>query len=888
MQHIFMACAKREYFVYNRTMPDTRKSHSKTYPNTLQGAFSEANVMKSIADHRHIEAKWQRYWEDTRQDVADVSHAKKPFYNLMMFPYPSAEGLHVGNMYAFTGSDIYGRFMRMQGYDVFEPIGLDGFGIHSENYALKVGKHPKEHAAASEKHFYEQLHKIGAMFDWTRTVETYNPEYYQWTQWIFIQMFWHGLAYRGVASVNWCSSCKTVLSDEQVVHEGASQAVCERCGNKVEKKSLEQWFFRITAYAGKLLDHLPSLNWSEKVKVAQEAWIGKKDGITITYPIVDAAGKEIGSIDCFTTRPDTNFGATFVGMAPEHQYISHIRKYVSKDIEKQIDSYIETAKKRSETDRTSEGRKKTGVDTGLFCVNQLNDTKMPLYISDFVLSGFGTGVVVGVPGHDLRDFEFATSMSLPIVRVVVGTDGDTGPITKKEQVWEDEGIIVHSQFLDGLSIHEATAVIMKHLEEKGWGKRTTTYHLRDWTVSRQRYWGAPIPMIYCETCAHAHTGEQKSMPGWWTVPDTQLPVLLPDIQDYKPRDDGVGPLAKHKEFYETVCPHCKAPARRETDVCDTFLDSSWYFLRYPSVGSKTTRSLPFDPEATKKWLPVVMYTGGSEHSVLHLMYARFVTMALHDAGFLSFDEPFTNFFAHGLIIKDGAKMSKSKGNVVDPDTYIEKYGADALRMYLMFMGPFADGGDFRDTGIEGMHRFTGRIWRLLTSSANISLEHGDAEIHRQLQRAIARVTDDIPKRRYNTAIAGLMEFVNAAAGAGKMLGTADAKDFVKLIAPFAPHLAEELWLRVTTGGDTIPPEYRSVHVQPWPMYDKNLLIDSSIRFVIQVNGKMRETIPVSRDDAVDQHIMETVAKGSEKVSKFLTTPPKKIIFIPGKLMNFVV
>jgi len=865
------------------------RANSNTTDHTSRVEASAA-IVRGV-DHASIELKWQKFWNESGVDVVDIEGAKKPFYNLMMFPYPSAEGLHVGNMYAFTGSDIYGRYMRMQGYDVFEPIGLDGFGIHSENYALKVGRHPKDHAAMSEKHFYEQLQKIGACFDWTRTVETYHEDYYRWTQWIFVQMFQHGLAYRSTASVNWCDSCKTVLSDEQVVQktlDGVSAQVCERCGNKVEKKSLEQWFFRITAYAGKLLDHLSSLNWSEKVKTAQKTWIGKKDGITITYPVFDQTGKEIGSLDCFTTRPDTNFGATFVVIAPEHQYISHIIKYVSEDIKKSILQYVEQTKKKSETERTLQGRTKTGVYTGLFCVNQLTGTKLPLYISDFVLLGFGTGVVVGVPGHDKRDFEFASVFHLPVVRVVRGTDGKTGDITTIEDVQEDEGVMMNSSFLDGLDIHDATEKIMDYLEEKGWGKRTTTYHLRDWTISRQRYWGAPIPMIYCEHCAKAGVGEQKTMPGWWTVPETALPVVLPDIQDYKPRDDGVGPLAKHKEFYETPCPHCKKLARRETDVCDTFLDSAWYFLRYPSVGSKSASTLPFDPELTKKWLPVSMYTGGAEHSVLHLMYARFVTMALHDFGFLPFDEPFSTFFAHGLVIKDGAKMSKSKGNVVNPDEYIAKYGADALRMYLLFMGPFTDGGDFRDTGMEGMDRFIGRIWRLLTTSANISPEESDEIIHRQLQMAIARVTDDLSKRRYNTAIAALMEFVNTASGDKKRISWKDAKDFVKLLAPFVPHVAEELWLRLTTQGEEIPSSYQTVHKQQWPMYDKSLLIDSTIQFVIQVNGKMRETIPVSREDGENQEKVETMARASEKVQKFFITPPKKVIFVKNKLINFVV
>ncbi|MFH0750150.1 MAG: class I tRNA ligase family protein [Candidatus Gottesmanbacteria bacterium] len=794
-------------------MQDSKKQADTFSAITEPSPTSEANLPpKQVIPHNNIEHKWQAYWKQQHVDVADIASAKKPLYNLMMFPYPSAEGLHVGNMYAFAGSDIYGRYMRMRGYDVFEPIGLDGFGIHSENYALKVGKHPKEHAADSEKHFYEQLHSIGAMFDWTRTVETYHPDYYRWTQWIFVQMFKHGLAYRGKAAVNWCGGCKTVLSDEQVLQkeiDGASYAVCERCGNKVEKKLLEQWFFRITAYAGKLLDHIPSLNWSEKVKGAQEKWIGRSEGMTIKF----------GKIEVFTTRPDTLNAVTFLATS---------------------ELYEEGSKE------------KKGEFSGEYAINSLDGRNIPIWKTNYVAPGYGTGIIMGVPAHDERDMEFASTYHLDIVKK------DPDPT-----LWE-------------------------RIEKEGWGKRTTKYHLRDWTISRQRYWGAPIPMIYCETCAKAKIGEQLSMPGWYAVPEKDLPVLLPDIDDYKPRDDGVGPLAKHKEFYETICPHCGAKAKRETDVCDTFLDSSWYYLRYPSVRCAHSEQVPFDPEITKKWLPVAMYTGGSEHSVLHLMYSRFVTMALHDFGFLDFDEPFSTFFAHGLVIKDGAKMSKSKGNVVNPDIYIEKYGADALRMYLMFMGPFADGGDFRDTGMESMYRFIGRIWRLITSSANMSSVDSDAATHRQLQMAIARVTDDLAKRRYNTAIAGLMECVNVANDAKKPLSTEDAKDFVKLIAPFLPHIAEELWVRVTTGGETIPDNYQSVHKQSWPMYDKSLLLSSSIQFVIQVNGKVRETMQVGVDDAKNQKVIELLVANNEKVKKYLITASKKIIFIPGKLINFVV
>ncbi len=631
----------------------------------------------SSYNHESVEAEWQKAWQRIALDTADINNAKRPYFNLMMFPYPSAEGLHVGNMYAFTGSDINGRFKRMQGYDVFEPIGLDGFGIHSENYALKIGRHPADHAVITEQNFYKQLHTIGAMFDWTRTVETYDPGYYSWTQWLFVQMFKHGLAYRTKAKVNYCPGCKTVVADEQVI-----DGVCERCGNKIEKRLLEQWFFRITAYAEKLLSNIPALDWSEVVKTAQTHWLGKKEGIEITYPVVDTYSSDIGWISCFTTRPDTNFGATFVVIAPEHPFVSHMMSVLDNAKRDEIGRYIEEALKRSDQERISEGRKKTGVSTGLFAINQLNGSRMPLYVSDFVLMGFGTGAVVGVPGHDLRDFEFAQEFHIPVIRVVVGEDGVKAPITSSDQVQEDDGIMTNSEFLNGMDIHTATNRMMDYLEQKGWGKRVTTYHLRDWIVSRQRYWGPPIPMIYCASCAKAgkswfttkeasdyqsnkisarnfpdhHAGintesEAKkeayqedatgdisyNMNGWYPVSEKDLPLILPKIDDYKPGDDGVAPLAKHKEFYETKCPGCGGSAVRETDVSDTFLDSSWYFLRYPSV---QRTDLSFDPTITKKWLPVSMYTGGAEHSVLHLLYSRFVTMALHTWGYVDFDEPF--------------------------------------------------------------------------------------------------------------------------------------------------------------------------------------------------------------------------------------------------------
>ena len=751
-------------------------------------------------DHQVVEKKWRDLWQRVSLNVTDISDANKPFYNLMMFPYPSAEGLHVGNTYAFTGSDIYGRYKRMQGYEVFEPIGLDGFGIHSENFAFKIGKHPMDQAKVSEQRYYKQLHIIGAMYDWSRTVETYDPDYYRWTQWIFVQMFKHGLAFREKAQVNWCPSCKTVLADEQVV-----EGKCERCGSLVSNRLLEQWFFKITAYAGKLLDNLASLDWAKKVKIAQERWIGKKEGYKILFD----------EVEVFTTRPDTIFGATFVVLSPGHPLAGKVKKVVNPATKKAI----------------------------------------PVFVDEYVLGEVGTGAIMGVPAYDDRDMAFAKKMNLPVIRA--------------------------------------------KLTDKVFGKKMTTYHLRDWLISRQRYWGPPIPMIYCQSCKENGRGEQKSMQGWWPVPEKDLPVILPRIDDFKPGDDGVAPLAKHTEFYHLACPECGSDARRETDVSDTFLDSSWYFLRYPSTRSARSGQVPFDQQITKKWLPVHMYTGGAEHSVLHLLYSRFVTMALKDMGYIDFEEPFTRFYAHGLIIKDGAKMSKSKGNIVNPDEYIEHYGVDALRLYLMFTGPFDQGGDFRDSAMEGMSRWVNRVWRMATRSIlNIKNQElksnnnpkdveqhsstSSAKVQTALQRLVKKVGGDIERRRYNTAIASMMEFTNLVADENRALSLDDLKTFLKLLSPFAPYLAEELWSRCNTSG-------QSVHLERWPTFDTSAVKEENVTIIVQVNGKHRDTLQLSAVNCQLSAEVEKAARESEKVKKYLAgMVVKNVVFVPARLINFVI
>lgn len=825
-------------------------------------------------NHKAIEKKWQEVWEKKKiyfPNLKDASTAEKNtsdrsslFYNLWMFPYPSAEGLHAGHAFASTGSDVYGRYMRMNGKTVFQPIGYDSFGIHTENFAIKTGEKPQVMLERTTKNYERQLRSLGHGYDWTRTVTTSDKDYYKWTQWLFIQMFKAGLAYKKTASVNYCPSCKTVLSDEQImtpaqagkippgynsieeVPEGVR--VCERCGSIPEKRELSQWFFRITKYADLLLKNLDIINWSERVITAQRGWIGRKAGVNITYRIKNTEH----SVTCFTTRPDTNFGATFVVVSPEYAK-ERLLDILDEEHKEGVESYIVEALAKTEQQRKEEGKIKTGAFTGLYAVNPLNNYEMPIWVSDFVLSGFGTGALVGVPAHDKRDFDFAKTFDLPVVKV----------IESEEEIFEGEGKVINSDFLNGLTSKEAMEKVISHLEENGWGKRETTYHLRDWLISRQRYWGPPIPMIECEKC------------GWQPVPEEDLPVVLPDIDDYQPKGEGKGPLAAHPEFYSVSCPKCGGPATRETDVSDTFLDSAWYFLRYPSVG---VDDKPWDPEITKNWLPVDLYFGGAEHSVLHLMYSRFVTMALYDLKLIDFQEPFPNFFAHGLMIKDGAKMSKSRGNVVNPDEYIDKYGADTLRLYLMFMGPMDGYPDFRDTGIEGMQRFVNKLWKLF----NEYKESGDIskDVERKLNQTIHKVSKDIEEYRYNTAIASIMEYINVLSKEGDR-SKKSLMPLCQLLAPFAPHMMEEVWSEVFKNEG-------SVHTSSWPKFDESLLGEDETTIAIQVNGKLRSSIKVNSDKAADQSEVEKKALEDEITKKWIEGKSFKSIFVPGRLINFVI
>jgi leucyl-tRNA synthetase len=795
-----------------------------------------------------IEAKWQARWQERRTNTPDLRGAQRPYYTLMMFPYPSAEGLHVGHAFAFPGVDIHGRFRRLQGYDVFEPIGYDAFGIHSENYALKVGKNPAELIPTTIANFRRQLGRLGLMVDWEHVVDTTAPEYYRWTQWIFLQLFKHGLAERKKAPVNWCPTCQTVLANEQVI-----DGYCERHPDaKVEQRFTEQWFFKITRYAERLLKNLDHIDWSESTKTAQRNWIGRSEGAHIDFPLAHAPQQ---SIRVFTTRPDTLFGATYMVLAPEHGLVESI---ATAEQAPAVAAYRERTAKMDLVTRKAV-KEKTGVFTGAFAINPATQQQIPIWIADYVLAEYGTGAIMAVPAHDQRDFEFAKVFGLPIVRVIAAPGEDAG--APLDEAYDGPGVLVNSQPFDGLDVAAAKRDITAWLSERGAGEGRVEYRLHDWCISRQRYWGPPIPILYCGRC------------GTVPVPEQDLPVRLPPIDDFRPDASGVSPLARVRSFYEVPCPHCGNPAKRETDVSDTFLDSAWYFLRYPSTERD---DVAMDPQLTRKWLPVDTYIGGNEHAVLHLMYARFITMALHDIGLIDFEEPFKKFRAHGLIIKDGAKMSKSRGNVVNPDQYLEKYGADVFRMYMMFLGPYEEGGDFRDEGITGVQRFLESVWRLVRERD--AAASAPAALQRAVHRTIQKVEEDLEGLRYNTAIAALMTLLNEI----RRNGPADRwvlESLVVMVAPFAPHIAEELWEALGHEG--------TVFDARWPVFDPAMTVEDTVEVAVQVNGKVRGRITVARDASSEAVIAAALAEPAVKAHIEGKTLRKQVV-VPGRLVSFVV
>jgi len=798
-------------------------------------------------DHRAIEAKWRERWEASGIYRTDIANAPRPFYNLMMFPYPSAEGLHIGNVFTYTGVDIHGRFRAMQGHDVFEPFGYDAFGIHSENFALKQNVHPMTLIPANIARFREQMKRLGTRIDWSREVDTTDPQYYRWTQWLFVQLFKRGLAEKRLAPVNWCPSCKTVLANEQVI-----AGHCERCSTEITHRDLAQWFLKITDYAERLHKNLDWIDWAEVVKTAQRNWIGRSEGLETSFPVEGSDER----ITFFTTRPDTIFGVTFMVLAPEHPLVARI---TTPEQRPAVEAYAAAAAHKTAVDRQQMER--TGVFTGAHAHNSLSGERVPVWVGDYVLATVGAGAIMAVPAHDARDFDFARKYGLP-VKVVVAPPGWSG--AELTEAYTEPGAIVNSGEFDGMESSAAFDAIIARLEHEATGQRRVTYRLRDWLISRQRYWGTPIPIVHCDAC------------GPQAVPEDQLPVELPYVEEFRPTGTDQSPLATVESFWRTTCPQCGGGARRETDVCDTFLDSSWYYLRYPSTEFDDR---PFDAERTKKWLPVHTYIGGKEHSVLHLLYARFIAMALHDMGHLEFEEPFSKFRGNGLLILRGAKISKSRGNVVEPDDFYQSHGADTLRAYLMFSGRYEEGGDFSDQGIEGVSRFLHRVWDLAQRYAGQAQRDGDFpdEPQRLMHRTVQNVTRSLGGLQFNTAIAFLMEYVNALQQRPS-LHADEVRTLLLLLAPFAPHITEELWEQI--GG-----EY-SIHAAAWPEADAELAREREVTLAVQIDGKTRDTVllPAGSDEAAATE----AARQSPRVQRHLEGHRiVRAVYVRDRLLNFV-
>lgn len=806
-------------------------------------------------DLRQIESKWQKIWADTGLYKFNRDRVDKKWYVLEMFSYPSGAKLHAGHWYNYGPADSYARFKRMQGYEVFQPMGFDAFGLPAENYAIKTGIHPHDSTMKNIATMEEQLKKIGAMYDWDYEVCTCLPEYYKWTQWLFLQLYKHGLAYRKAAPVNWCPSCNTVLANEQVI-----QGECERCGSTVVRKNLTQWFFKITDYADELLEGLDKLDWPEKTKLMQKNWIGKSYGGEIEFAV---KGRE-EKFRVFTTRADTTFGVTYVVLAPENPLVDVI---TTPECKAAVEEYKYNASKVTEIDRLASNREKTGVMTGAYAINPVNGREVPILVADYVLASYGTGAVMGVAAHDERDYVFAKKLGLPIERVVKSADGSPDGLP-----YTDYGVMVNSGEFDGMSSEEGKIAVIKKLEKEGKGALKTNYRLRDWLVSRQRYWGAPIPMIHCEHC------------GVVPVPEEDLPVRLPYNVDFTP--DGVSPLAKCEEFMNVKCPVCGRPARRDPDTLDTFVCSSWYYLRYPD--NKNDKEA-FDRKWIDKMLPVDKYIGGAEHACMHLLYARFFTKALRDMGYLDFDEPFLSLVHQGTILgSDGNKMSKSRGNVVSPDDSIAKYGADVFRVYLMFGFSYVEGGPWNENGLDSIGRFFDRVERAVKKCYEVEFEDrapekAEKELNYVRNATIKAVSADIETFSFNTALARIMEFVNAiyaydAAVSKKSALFKDCvKDLVLLLAPFAPHFSEELW-------EMLGQPY-SVFNQRYPVADEKALVRDEVELAVQVNSKLRARITVPA--GAERGEIESAAREAVK-AQLGGAEPKKIIIVPGRLVNLIV
>lgn len=817
-------------------------------------------------DFQSIEGKWQKDWEEKKLHKTDEGKGNK-YYALEMFPYPSGK-LHMGHVRNYSIGDVVARFKKMNGKKVLHPMGWDSFGLPAENAAIKHDTHPNVWTWDNIKNMREQLKQLGISYDWDREVATCHPDYYKWTQWLFLLLYNNGLAYRKRSYVNWCPSCTTVLANEQVI-----SGECERCGSAVTKKDLEQWFFKITDYAQKLLDDLRELEgWPDKVKTMQSNWIGRSEGASIDF---DVEGIN-STITVFTTRPDTVFGATFMALAPEHPLAKEIVKDTG--YEDEFNAFVEKIKKMSEIERTSTELEKEGIFLGKYAVNPVNGKMMPIYAANYILLEYGTGAIMGVPAHDQRDYDFAVKYGLEIIEVVRPSGEES--VREMNQAFEGVGVMVNSGKFNGLDSNKALSGIIDELEQTGKGKREVKFRLRDWLISRQRYWGAPIPIIYCPECGEV------------PVPEKDLPVILP--LNVELTGKGQSPLARSQEFVNTKCPVCGGDAKRETDTMDTFVCSSWYFLRFIDPQNKEE---VFDKKKADYWMPVDQYIGGVEHAILHLLYSRFFIKVLHDLGLCSFNEPFQNLLTQGMVLKDGAKMSKSKGNVVSPEDIVERYGADTARLFILFAAPPERDLEWSDQGVEGCYRFLNRIWRLVTDGVELytgdrcyelrELSQMDKDLLYVINHTVKKVTNDIEERfNFNTAISAVMEMVNALYqyrdkdGFNPVVFRDGIEKLVVLMAPFAPHIAEELWHLI--GNET-----SSVHSQKWPDYDPEALIKDEITIVVQVNGKVRSRINIPAD--MDEETVKRTALEDEKVRNYIEGQTiLKVVAVPGKLINVVV
>jgi len=796
-------------------------------------------------NHQKSEKKWQEYWDEKEiYKALDFDQTdKEKYYCLIEFPYPSGEGLHVGHPRSYTALDVIARKKRMQGYNVLFPIGWDAFGLPTENYAIKTGIHPKLATAQNVKRFTKQLKSLGLSFDWSREINTTDPEYYKWTQWIFLKLYENGLAYKKKMPINWCPSCKIGLANEEVIN-----GACERCSHEVEKRDIEQWLLKITAYADRLIEDLETVDYSENIKSAQINWIGRSEGADVNFEIKGTDKKLTG----FTTRPDTLFGATYMAIAPEHQWVEEI---TTKENKEAVLNYQKQARQKSDLERTDLAKEKSGVFTGAYAINPVNGQEIPIWVADYVLATYGSGAIMAVPAHDERDYEFAKKYDLPIVEVIKG-----GDITKEAYI--DDGKLVNSEMLNGLNVKEATNKIIKWLEDKELGKAAINYKFRDWIFSRQHYWGEPIPIVFCKKC------------GTVPVPYEDLPVELPKVENYKPTETGESPLANIKSWVSTKCPKCKGPAKRETDTMPNWAGSSWYFLRYcDPKNSEEFANL----DKLKYWFPIDLYNGGMEHTTLHLLYSRFWHKFLFDLDLVPTSEPYMQRRSHGLIMgEDGQKMSKSRGNVINPDDIVKEYGADVLRTYEMFIGPYDQSIAWSTNGINGVRRFIDRIYNFKGYKNNGTKDSEEVEI--LMHKTIKKVANDIDKMHFNTAISALMILLNKFEEE-KVISKDSWKIFLVMFSVFAPHITEELWQELG--------EKTSICLKQWPKYDESKIKEEKIQLVVQVNGKVRANIEV--ESGITEDEAKQLALNDDKVKKSIEEKEiKKIIFVKDKLINFVV